>query len=274
MKIGLQTWGTDGDFMPFLALAIGLKNEGHEVTLAYSSVDGKDYSARPDVKGIELVSANHGVTIESKMNPYALDTKPGSFAEYTKLLDKYFEPFTEAMYSTSEKLCSENDLVIGHAACVTLQMASVKHDCPRVSLVLTPLVVQSSFVSPIGNDLGHFLNSALWKIGDVISTNRWFKTARKIRKREEIPQIMSLQKEVFTSDVLTLVAASNSLIPRPSDWKENVQISGFLNLPIENNSHEIPQELEDFLANGEPPVYMTFGSCMQYDLECSTMLLV
>ncbi|MGB0918321.1 MAG: glycosyltransferase, partial [Flavobacteriales bacterium] len=97
---------------------------------------------------------------------------------------------------------------------------------------------------------------------------------RKIRKREEIPQIMSLQKEVFTSDVLTLVAASNSLIPRPSDWKENVQISGFLNLPIENNSHEIPQELEDFLANGEPPVYMTFGSCMQYDLERSTRLLV
>jgi hypothetical protein len=31
MKIGLQTWGTDGDFMPFLALAIGLKKAGYNL---------------------------------------------------------------------------------------------------------------------------------------------------------------------------------------------------------------------------------------------------
>ena len=274
MKIGLQTWGTDGDFMPFLALAIGLKKAGHKVTLAYSSVDGKDYSTRPDISGIELVSASQGVQLSKDLNPYGLNTKPGSFKEYSKLLEIYFEPFTEAMYSTSEKLCEENDLVIGHAACVTLQMASAKHNCPRISLILTPLVVQSKYVSPIGNDLGPLLNSTLWKIGDIISTRVWFKTANKIRKREEISQPSSLQKQVFTSDVMTIVAASEALIPRPADWKANVQVSGFLNLPLDNSNWQIPDELESFLTNGEPPVYMTFGSCMQYDLENATRMLV
>ncbi|MFT6761273.1 MAG: sterol 3beta-glucosyltransferase, partial [Psychroserpens sp.] len=274
MKIGLQTWGTDGDFMPFLALAIGLKKAGHKVTLAYSSVDGKDYSTRPDISGIELVSASQGVQLSKDLNPYGLNTKPGSFAEYSKLLEIYFEPFTEAMYSTSEKLCEENDLVIGHAACVTLQMASAKHNCSRISLILTPLVVQSKYVSPIGNDLGPLVNSMLWKIGDIISTRAWFKTAKKIRKREGISQPSSLQKQVFTSDVMTIVAASEVLIPRPADWKANVQVSGFLNLPLDNSNWQIPDDLETFLTNGEPPVYMTFGSCMQYDLENSTRMLV
>ena len=274
MKIGLQTWGTDGDFMPFLALAIGLKNAGHQVTLAYSSVDGKDYSSRPEIEGIELISADKGVAIERKMNPYALDTKPGSFKEYSKLLEFYFEPFTEAMYSASEKLCKENDLVIGHAACVTLQIASTKHGCSRVSLVLTPLVVESKYVSPIGSDLKPFLNSTLWKIGDLISTKSWFKTATKIRKRENIKPIKSLQKQVFTSDVLTIVASSRALIPRPTDWTDKVQISGFLNLPTTDTNWQLPAELKAFLDNGDPPVYMTFGSCMQYDIENSTKLLI
>ena len=44
MKIGIQTWGSDGDILPHLALGNGLRAAGHEVTVAYTSVDNKDYS--------------------------------------------------------------------------------------------------------------------------------------------------------------------------------------------------------------------------------------
>ena len=44
MKIGLQTWGSDGDIRPFLALAGGLRARGHEVSLVITSVDNKNYS--------------------------------------------------------------------------------------------------------------------------------------------------------------------------------------------------------------------------------------
>lgn len=274
MKIGLQTWGTDGDFMPFLALAIGLREAGHEVSLAYTSVDGKDYSNRKDITGIKLIQADGGVKPNHELNPYALTTKPGSFAEYSKLLEMYFEPYTEAMYSASEQLCTENDLVIGHAACITLQLASEKHDCPRVSLVLTPLVVQSKFVSPIGKDLGAFLNSMMWKVGDLISSKVWFKKALAIRKQEGMQTIKSLQKQVFTSETSTIIAASESLIQVQSDWDESVKVTGFLNIPPASAAWKMPENLKVFLDAGEPPIYMTFGSCMQYDLENSTKLLV
>jgi sterol 3beta-glucosyltransferase len=42
--VGIQTWGSDGDIRPFVALANGLARAGHQVTLAVTSIDGKDYS--------------------------------------------------------------------------------------------------------------------------------------------------------------------------------------------------------------------------------------
>lgn len=272
MRVGLQTWGTDGDFLPFLALAIGLKNAGHDVTLAYTSVDGKDYSHRKDVEGINLIRANGDAEL-SKTNPYAIDAKPGSFKEYSILLEKYFEPLTETMYEASSELAQKCNLVIGHSICHTLATASQKFNVPRVSVALTPLIVRSDNASPIGVNLGTIMNSFLWNVGGVVSTQQWFKAGKAIRKREGLPPIKSLQKEVFTSDLLTIVAASENLVPRQSDWKEHIQVSGFLNLP--SDQYELlPQDLQDFLSDGEPPVYMTFGSCMQYELEASTKLLV
>lgn len=274
MKIGLQTWGTDGDFMPFLALAIGLRDAGHEVTLAYTSVDGKDYSNRDDIQGVELIRANGDVRIPADSDPYSINAKPGSFNEYSELLEQYFEPFTEAMYEASEKLCRENDLVVGHAACHTLLTASQKYSVPRVSLVLVPLVVRSKHISPLGNDLGRLINSMMWSVGDRISTKRWFKQGKEIREREGLSPIKSLQKELFTSNALTIVASSEAIIPRQPDWGTNIQVTGFLNLPTQKSNWKMPDGLRSFLDAGEPPVYMTFGSCLQFDLENSTRLMV
>src|SRR5258708_32775985 len=43
MRILLQTWGTDGDIRPFIALGAGLVLRRHTVTLAVGSLDDKDY---------------------------------------------------------------------------------------------------------------------------------------------------------------------------------------------------------------------------------------
>lgn len=272
MRIGLQTWGTDGDFLPFLALAEGFKKAGHLVTLAYTSIDGKDYTNHPNASGIKLIKADGG-TSPNKVNPYAINASPGSFSEYTQLLREFYDPYTEPMYTASQTLCLENDLVIGHAVCHTLLTASQKYKCPRVSLVLTPIVVKSKHSSPTSFNLGTTVNELLWNMGGKISTSRWFKPANMHRAAVGLPPIKSLQKELFTSGLLTLVASSPSLTPSQPDWPKTVQTCGFLNFEKQDSITSIPSKLSSFLDEGEPPVYMTFGSCLQYNLKASTQLL-
>ena len=43
MRIGLQTWGSEGDIRPFLALGHGLAARGHTVELVYTEIGDRRY---------------------------------------------------------------------------------------------------------------------------------------------------------------------------------------------------------------------------------------
>lgn len=73
---------------------------------------------------------------------------------------------------------------------------------------------------------------------------------------------------------MTLIATCKPLCPKPPDWGNNIQICGFLNPPKANTVWDMPTELQKFLNSGEPPVYFTFGSCTQFDLERTTELFL
>jgi sterol 3beta-glucosyltransferase len=268
MKIGLQTWGTDGDILPFIALANGLVNSGHEVTLAYTSIDGKSYSEA----GIRMIEANESIDFNPPPNPYAMGKKPGSFGEYTKLIKYYFDPFSVSMFKASKWLCSENDLVIGHSICHTLSTAAALHTCPRVALALAPMVVRSNMVSPTGESFGALVNSTMWSLGDGVSSRLWFKEGKSIREKNGLPRVKSLQSEIFTSDLLTIVACSPNLVNRPNDWPGSAVLTGFLSPKGEEK--EVPRDVQVFLNEGEAPIYMTFGSCMEFQPKHFTNLMI
>jgi UDP:flavonoid glycosyltransferase YjiC (YdhE family) len=76
----------------------------------------------------------------------------------------------------------------------------------------------------------------------------------------------------FTPDdsrimTLLLLACSPTVIPRPKDWSSShIHIPGYLFLETTDTYHP-PAELDDFLAAGDPPVCVTFGSMINRDAE-------
>ena len=46
MKIGIQTWGTEGDIRPFIALTGGLSAAGREVALAVTEITNHEEEGR------------------------------------------------------------------------------------------------------------------------------------------------------------------------------------------------------------------------------------
>jgi sterol 3beta-glucosyltransferase len=271
MRIGLQTWGSDGDILPFMALAKGLADAGHTVTVAYTSVDDKDYCAHGSQGGFRTIKACDGLRTGADL--YALTPFTDPFSELRALLQTCYEPAVAAMFAASEALCKEHDVVIGHTLCHTLLTASEKHHCPRVSLCLAPMVIRTDSMPPVGPNLGRFVSSTMWAIGDLAMTTVLFPKAKALRREQGLPPIRSLQQELFTSRQLTLVAASPVLCPRPADWGPHIQMSGFLNIPQEEGD-TLSEDLRAFLAAGPSPVYMTFGTCMQFAMQQNMRLFV
>ena len=64
-----------------------------------------------------------------------------------------------------------------------------------------------------------------------------------------------------------LFAYSPTVLPRPDDWKApNIHITGYFFLE-EPETYQPPQELADFLAAGDAPVCVTFGSMVNRESE-------
>ena len=53
------------------------------------------------------------------------------------------------------------------------------------------------------------------------------------------------------------------MIPKPDDWKNNIDITGFLFL--ESKSYSPPDDLAEFLESGKAPIYIGFGSIVVED---------
>src|SRR5436305_14366449 len=65
---------------------------------------------------------------------------------------------------------------------------------------------------------------------------------------------------------------SPALIPKPRDWGNHINISGFFFLELATG-YTPPPDLADFLAAGPPPVYIGFGSIVVDDPNAMTKMI-
>ena len=65
---------------------------------------------------------------------------------------------------------------------------------------------------------------------------------------------------------------SPGIIPKPKDWGAEIDVTGFVFLDLASNFTP-PDDLKEFLDNGEPPVYIGFGSIVVDDPDQFTKLI-
>lgn len=267
MKIGIQTWGSDGDILPFLALAEGLQNAGHTVTIAYTSVDNKDYSTYTKQTGIQSFKAFERFEINTDEAMAEIVRTNDPMKQFTLVMQWVFDPALDAMYQASRELCAHNDIVIGHMMAHTLLTAAQKHKTPRIVVALAPLAVRTKYIPLFGPNLGSILNLLTWKLGDLVGRKKLFARAEDIRIREGLPPLKSMQEQLYVSQDLTLIASSSVLTIRRPDWGEHIQICGDMHFQSPRQYVPMVEGMEAFLKAGTPPVYITFGSLTPFENE-------
>ncbi|MDH5509821.1 MAG: glycosyltransferase [Nitrospinota bacterium] len=277
MRIGLQTWGSDGDIRPFCALAGGLAANGHQVTLAVASVDNKDYTTLGDSMGFKVIPAckkmEHTQAEADDLVRRIIGTR-NLASQFIILFREMLEPTLDDLLESANSLCGQNDLVIGHAAVYPLFIAAEMRGIPTVAVSPIPSLYRSAHTPPDGvPNLGKWLNSLAWKIAEVGGTWIMGPSINKLREQSGLGPQSSPMRNFWEHDRLNLICASPSICRKYPDWNDNLQIPGFFNIPDEAERWEIPGDLLSFLDYGEPPVYITFGSFTQFDIDNNIELM-
>lgn len=265
MKIGIQTWGTEGDARPFIALAGGLSAAGHDVTLAVTEVTKKDLSSYATELRFRLEPICHIPYDEEYLTQHALGIwkERNPLKQIQKIVTYFFDPFAEDILASAKVLCRENDLVIRHVLVYPLGIAAEKQNIPCLSVYIAPGIPTKHFPPPGNFNIGKTANVLFWKIGDKFINKLFKPRIDRMRVREGLPEVSSVIQDVWASSILNLVAVSPSLFPRPPDWADHFQVCGFFNMPEQAEPWSMPEDLELFIQAGSPPVYFTFGTMLE-----------
>ncbi len=114
MKVGIYTWGSEGDIRPFLALALGLERAGHEVALGYVAVDGRDYGPLASSLGLEAravaVDAIARARAEGDESDEALAGKGHPMKQIETVLAHLLDPAVDAMWEDAASTLGQRTL--------------------------------------------------------------------------------------------------------------------------------------------------------------------
>ena len=271
MRIGMQTWGSEGDIRPFTALAAGLVNSGHQVTLAVTDNAGRDYSDLAQRYGFTLCVVGKPIStdpveIESVWRAILAAGNPIRQAEM--IMTNGFDPVMEDIYTAARDLCIGNDLVIGHFFVFPLRVAAAKAGLPMATVNIVHNCISSAFICPPGlPNIGRWFYPLGWKIVRKMLNRIFLPRVNALRIREGLSPDKDVMEDTWAAEKLNLIAVSKRICERPSDWSDRHQVCGFLNLPPEVKREELSDGLDSFLASGPAPIYITFGSMMPHSLQ-------
>jgi sterol 3beta-glucosyltransferase len=268
----MQTWGSDGDIRPMLALGGGLAKRGHRVSIAVGSVDRKDYTALCGNLGIEYLPIHPEFRIPASEMLAACGKNPSEVRMVRMLLHNFFFPSLAPMGEVARVLADDSELLVGHMMAWPLHAMAIQRRKPYASVAYWPGLMPDARRPPEGlPGLGRWLNGLLWKLVELAID--WsvgprlgaFWDEHNLPRRHAVPDTMYSRQ-------LCLVASTPALYPGLGDW-DQYRFCGQLQMPHEAEP-VLSAELEAFLAAGEAPAFLGMGSSAQIDADACEAFVV
>ena len=265
MKITILTYGSRGDVQPFVALALGLQRAGHTVRLA----------APHRFAGL---AAENGIPFAplpgdpEEMSARLNDARHNVFGMVKSMADYVFsiaEPVARAAFAA----CSEADLIV-HSFLFTTGGHSLARarGIPDVSVQgfpmfaptrAFPMVVLPNIPPGPLSYFSHWMATQIfWQVGN------WGFRRLRLAAADYFDQGFYRPFDGSgTAQTPLLFAYSPVVLPRPADWTAPyIHLTGYFYLDTPG-TYQPAQELVDFLAVGEAPVCVTFGSMVNRESE-------
>ena len=266
MRVGLQTWGSEGDINPFIALATGLVKSGHSVKLYITEVSERDYSAIANQYGFELINVPNpmlpSVDMMAQMGEAFKAIRDPS-AQLKIINTHFFYPAESAMFDAAKELCASSDLVVRHIFCYPTQLAAELAHVPVATLYPVHNIRPNSYQAPFGAvNLGRWAIPLWWRLAQWMINRVFLKQINHLRTNHHQKIIRDVLTEAWSNESLNLIAVSRAVCPPAMHWPENFKVCGFLNPSALYQASSLSSVITDFVSDLEAPVYFTFGSML------------
>lgn len=262
MRITMICIGSTGDVRPYIVLGRELKARGHEISICAfadfeKTVLREGFGFKPvngDVKKLmaNLMNGSTGVSFLKQVRASLLDC---------------IDPFLADI----EAACEDAEAMIGtYFGQVFQSIAEVRH-IPYIQTHYFPMDknAETPIASAPGQRVGKAWNLASYQLGHfVISMMEKYylsdwreKEGMKPRKLDVTPGY-----QINGHTIPVLYAMSPLVMPRPSEWGENIHMTGYW-LDNTYSDFQPSAELNAFLnEEEEKPVYIGFGSMVSGDM--------
>lgn len=238
-RLLLATLGSRGDVEPFVHLARAAQDSGLAVRIAIPDQQDIDTDGLDAVSlGIDFADLTPSGT--SAMRSFREQIRPAMSRALAGFVDTGMDWVP--------------DIIVSHPKLLTAPALAARLGIPHLTVELTPTVTPTARFPAAGvasRSMGSVFNRASYRIVDL--AGRIFAAdVRAARLRLGIPQGR------LPAPAASLVAVSPSLLPRPSDWRATVHITGDWHRPSSERLDDA--ELREFIEADAPFVQAGFGS--------------
>ena len=268
MRITIFAAGSQGDIQPCLRLGKSLQQSGYEILLAAPQnfadlIRGQGIPFHPlrgDVQ--EIMSGESGRKF--------MEAGGANPIQSILAMRKMLGPIAIQMAEDALEACREADALITLAVFAPFgkTIAEIR-GIPLTLVEPTPVLPTGDFPAPgfpVQKNMGRMFNrlSGFMMLQVIWQWYRPF--VNEFRSRFGLRPLSSSGFHRILTSTPLLGAYSRMVIPRPKDWSEDVHITGYW-FQDDVRDWRPSVELESFLEEGEPPVYVGFGSMAGRDPE-------
>jgi sterol 3beta-glucosyltransferase len=274
-NITVLAFGSSGDLVPYLALAVGLQSAGYRVRFVTharfeSIVRRYDLSLAiiDDDPGIALAGETGHQLVASGANPVK------SLRSLVKALRSRLPYYADYVLHQSK----DAEIVI---ASILASFVAV-HVAERLEIRYIPAFIQP--VTPSSEIANAFVPTLFpTALENWLSHQIYYRFASLAFRRlmRDVRHTLGLKPTtscepfagVHHQQIPVLYGYSSAILPKPGKWKERTHVTGYWFLPS-GPDWQAPAPLSDFLKSGPPPVCVGFGSMMDRDPEGITAMVL
>ncbi|KJH72039.1 glycosyltransferase [Aliterella atlantica] len=273
-KITVLAIGSTGDIYPYCALALGLQQAGHQVTVA------TNYNFENFVRGLGLdfaaIAGDYRLLLSSESGQKILQGETAKLIE-DDLLKQQMNDALAAAEGTEV-------LIFNHLAIWGYHVAE-RLEVPTFLASTIPLSATRSFPflkfseEPKANLAKGWLNYSSYILIELLSTWQGRAVTNSVRKAWGLPKLPALgprfrrDRPRYLSFLPILYGVSPSLVSKPKDWSSSIYLTGVWFLDRLEH-YEPPAALTQFLDAGETPICVGFGSMIDASSEVLTNIVL